>query len=281
MSAMKKGMKLNLIVVMGAVVFPLFSGSCFGAIIFSEDWSSHSADGQVAGTNGWTGGYININSSSQFGGANVLDGNDSTGGADAMTTTQRALDNPLSGSGQIYTLSFDIYAQTTGNPSGNTFMGFGSSSSEDNFLHSGVGWGAVYEGSASNSTEYSFDARSITGDPNNYVWVEGPFDQIVNLRIIIDGIAEEVYGQYDFGNGLVDTQRYSLTAAQIGSIDEVVSFTDHRSAISGDPWSSTPFGSRYSGAQWTNIQVSAIPEPSGILYLGLFFGAWIFKRRRS
>lgn len=80
MSAMKKGIKLNLIVVIGAVVFPLFSGSCFGAIIFSEDWSSHSADGQVAGTNGWTGGYININSSSQFGGANVLDGNDSTGG---------------------------------------------------------------------------------------------------------------------------------------------------------------------------------------------------------
>jgi len=241
------------------------------AVIFTENWSGHSTAGGAAGTNGWTGDNININSSANFGGSNVLDGNDNSGTIDDFAVIERNI-GAFNGSGNVYTFSVDVFGQTSGNPSHNSSMGLGSSASAA-LNRAGVHWTVLYDKDSPGNTGYFFAAQGITGNGSAFEGIDEPFNQIETLQIVIDGNLGEVYGVYDFGAGLMETTHFSVSSAQIGAIDEVFGFTDFRSVNPGSPSASTPFGTTFSGAQWDNIVVSddtpSIPEPGSLASMGI------------
>ncbi len=254
------------------------------AILFAEDFSGHSTSGGAAGTNGWTGGDININASPNFSGSNVLDGNDASGTVDGFAFVERQFGN-LSGTGGVHEFSVDVFGQTASLPSHNSAMGLGSSVSASS-NRSGAYWLVLFDkDNIPGNTGYFFDARGITGSSSAFESFNGPFNQIETLRIVLDANLGEVYGVYDFGGSMLETTHFAVGSAQIGAIDEVFGFSDFRSANPGGAFANTGLGSQFSGAQWDNILVSSdaisVLEPGALLTFALGLISISLQRRRE
>ncbi len=278
------GMQIPRILVPGLVAaVVLATPPAFAAILFAEDFSGHSTAGGAAGTNGWTGDNININASPDFGGSNVLDGNDASGTIDGFAVVERQFGN-LSGTSGLHEFSIDVFGQTASLPSHNSAMGIGSSANAT-LNRAGAYWLVLYDkDNVSGKTGYFFDARGITGNSSAFQSFDGPFNQVETLKIVIDASLGEVFGVFDFGGSLQETAHFTVGAAEIGAIDEVFGFTDFRSANPGGAFASTGLGSQFSGAQWDNIVVSSdavpVPEPGALQVYAIGILGIVALRRR-
>jgi hypothetical protein len=60
------------------------------------------------------------------------------------------------------------------------------------------------------------------GGSSNLFSVPGGFDRRVVMSIVLDGVANEVYGLYDFGGGFVQTPHFAVTDAQLADLNAVL-----------------------------------------------------------
>lgn len=89
------------------------------------------------------------------------------------------------------------------------------------------------------------------------------------MSIVVDGVANEVYGVYDFGSGPLQTPHYAVTDAQIATLNEVGVEFDFRGTL---------------GPELDNLRVfddvaSAVPEPGTALLAAASLGLLGFARR--
>ncbi|MDP6346593.1 MAG: hypothetical protein QF491_23890, partial [Alphaproteobacteria bacterium] len=224
------------------------------AVLFTEDFQGHADGSIVTSANGWTGTVVNVNDSGNFGGSRVLDGIDYAGTVDGFAYIERSFGGLASGA--IHEMTIDAFAQSTSLQSHNNGMGLGSSASGSGD-RAGAYWSPLYDvNNVAGQTGWVFAANGIAGGTGNTEIVIGGFDAVRSLKIVVDGIAGEVYGVYDFGSGSTETAHFAVGAAEIAAIDEVFGFFDFRSANLGSPWASTSKGTRFGAAQWDNIQVT-------------------------
>ncbi len=254
------------------VIVPLPASA---ALLFSEDFQGHADGSTILSANGWTGDTVNVNDSANFGGSRVADGRDITGTADGFALIERGLGGNLAGGG-THEMTMDVYAQTGTLPSHNNGFGLSASGGANAFA-GGVFWSVIYDkDNVPGKTGYFFDARQISGNASAFLFLDGPFNAVETLRIVLDGAAGEVFGVYDFGSGTQETAHYAVSGAQIGAIDQVFGFFDFRSAHPGGTFASTALGTQFGAAQWDNFVVTgsfdAIPEPGmlAIFTVGLF-----------
>ena len=121
---------------------------------------------------------------------------------------------------------------------------------------------------------WRFEAGQLTGGSNGFV-VLGVYDTPVKMSIVIDGVANEVYGVYDFGGGALQTPHYAVTDAvtdaQIATLNEVGVEFDFRGTL---------------GAELDNLRVfdnvaASVPEPGTALLVDASLGLLGFARRRN
>ncbi|MBT7307913.1 MAG: hypothetical protein HN842_06825 [Gammaproteobacteria bacterium] len=212
------------------------------SILFREDFESYTATELVTNKNGWEGDAAYVNRGTYLA-SNVLDGRFDIG-QDIFSIIYNNLSRSLSSS-QVTTFSFDAYATTTAPISHNAVIGFGIGGDGAKLF-----WNPAENGR--NSGMWSFDARGVTGNPTDYQRISGGFDQAVSLKIVIDGPAGELYGLYDIGSGEQKTVVYSVSSESIERLNAVYLNPDFRSPTAA----STSLGSRYSGIEVDNIEVS-------------------------
>ena len=257
-----------------AVSIAAFTLPASAALLFTEDFPTHAYGGVVTGTNDWTGDAVNVNESMNFGGSWVLDGADFSGTVDGFTQVHNFIGSALSGTG-VHTMALDVFAKRFSLRSRNNALGFGSSA--DGALGAGGAyWSVIYDkDNVAGKTGYFFDTRAVTGGSSDYMFIDGLFDQILTFKVVLDGIAGEVYGVCDTGSGATETSRFSVSSAQIEAVDQVMGFFDFRSANIGGVFASTGRGTRFAGAQWDNIAVegsfagAAVPAPAPMLAAGI------------
>lgn len=85
---------------------------------------------------------------------------------------------------------------------------------------------------------------------------------------MLDGTLGEIYGIYDFGNGLMETARFPITQAQIATISGMGVAVDYR------------VGANH--IEFDNFVVSSVPVPATAWLLGsALLGLARCKRRRT
>jgi hypothetical protein len=129
----------------------------------------------------------------------------------------------------IIELSFTAYAISGPNPQ--------SSSSGLGLVQEGVGGYAAWQADAFGIScapgSWQFYARP-PGDSSSLPFcVLGGFNQPVELGVVLDRDAGEVYGRYDFGSGVVETPHFPMSAAQIDLYDMIVVTNDWRGIATG------------------------------------------------
>ncbi len=272
-------------ILISGILLSASAGTASANLLFSEDFQGHANASTIQSANGWTGDAVNVNDSANFGGSRVADGRDIAGTVDGFALIERSIGGNLSGTG-VHEMSMDVYAQTGTLPSHNNGFGLSASTGATAFS-GGAYWSVLYDmNNVPGRTGYSFDARQITGLSFAFMTLQGPFNAIETLRIVLDGAAGEVYGVYDFGGGTQETTHYAVSSAQIAAVDQVFGFFDFRAAHPGGTFTSTGLGTLFGAAQWDNITVSGtfdgIPEPSAAAVFGLgLLGIASVRRRRS
>ena len=166
---------------------------------------------------------------------------------------------------RITTLAVDAYA-SSGARVHDTVIGFGNASIQT-FTASGVFWTA----NLISSGRWDFNAVPLTGHAGDSFIVVGGYGTPVKMSIVVDGVANEVYGIYDFGGGPLQTPHYAITDVQIATLNEVGVVFDFRS------------GTR--GAELDNLRVfdnisTAVPEPGTAVLVSASLGLLGFARRR-
>ena len=165
----------------------------------------------------------------------------------------------------ITTFSFDAYATSQGTH--NAVIELGNASVR-NFVLSGPTWTLALFGPG--GLRWRFEASALTGSLSDFAVVLGGYDTPVKMSIGIDGVANEVYGVYDFGGGASKTPHYAVTDAQIATLNEVGVEFDFRGTL---------------GPELDNLRLfdnfsSAVPEPGTASLIAASFGLLGFARRR-
>jgi hypothetical protein len=273
-----------LAILISGILLSVSAGTASAALLFTEDFQGHANGSTVQSANGWAGDAVNVNDSANFSGSRVADGRDIAGTVDGFALIERSIGGNLNGT-SVHEMSMDVYAQTGTLPSHNNGFGLSDSTGATAFS-GGTYWSVIYDmNNVPGRTGYFFDARQITGISTAFLFLQGPFNAIETLRIVLDGVAGEVYGEYDFGGGVHETTHYAASAAQIAAIDQVFGFFDFRSAHPGGTFASTALGTQFGAAQWDNITVTGtfegIPEPGmvAVFALGLLGIASAQNRR--
>lgn len=224
------------------------------ALLFSEDFESYAPGSNLVGQGGWAegnvGGSVLTVNPGTFLPTRVLDGRATTGVGQANVATHSL---PLaSDPNVITTLRFDAYA-TTATPITHN-MAVGIIDAPVPALTQLAIW---YPEPFQRPQGWTF---TFGGDLFHVI---GGFDQPVTMAIVIDGIANEIYGLYDFGSGMTQTPHFGITDAQITAFRDLWLFVDHRDL------------GFYTGMEVDNIQVfdntglpTPIPEPASLLLLG-------------
>jgi len=254
--------KVNLFLYVSTIVL-LICPSAFAAISFSEDFESYAGGSNLSGQGGWAGDTMYVGSGTYMSGS-VLDGRDDIG-SNIFSSSRNDLGETLDASG-ITTLKFDAYATSNTPITHATGVGLDNAAGG-----SSVVWFTGRD-NATGLLGWSFELSGLL-DTSTYVRYAGGYDDVVTMGIVVDGIANEIYGIYDFGSGGTgETPHYSVTDAQINELNAAVIYVDYR-----PPTTSTYLGETYAGGEFDNITV--IPEPATALLLGL--GGMVFRRRRK
>lgn len=246
-------MSKSIIILAIVCVFAMSTPPVSAGLIFSEDFESYAPGSNLSGQGGWVGDMMSVNNGSYLTGSKVLDGRDDIG-TNTFSTSRKGLGDPLSSS-SVSTLTFDAYATSSVPITHATGVGLDNTAGGSSVI-----WWAVKD--TNGLMSWSFEISGLL-DTSAYVRYAGGYDEVVSMSIVVDGIANEVYGIYDYGSGGTgETPHYSVTDAQIEELNAVSINVDYR-----PPTTSTQFGDTYAGGEFDNIVV--IPEPGTVLLLGL------------
>ena len=213
-----------------------------GATLFSENFESYTSGSLInASGSKWNGDKIYVTNGSYMSG-NVLNGRYDIG-TDTMSIVYSELSRALTGE-ETVTMSFDAYATTDSPISHNQVIGLGVA--ED---AAKVFWNPAEEKVGSGM--WRFDAHLLTGKASDYEDISGGYDTNVSMKIVVDGVNNEVYGVYNFGSGEHETTHYTVTEPDIEKLDAVYIYADFRSPTAA----STQYGAAFSGIELDNILV--------------------------
>jgi hypothetical protein len=234
-------------------------------IIFSENFESYAPGSNIVGQGGWVAdpavpssvGTVNPGT---FLPTKVLDGRAPTGPGQQNIVNHELSIDPNA----ITTLTFDAYASTIPTASRNADVFFRQA------------------GSGTNQALWHTETAAHLGGPKWSLIVDagfhvtfdvpGGYDTPVRMGIVLDGIADEIYGLYDFGGGFLETPHYAVDPARLAMFDTVQILADHRSGVNG--------------MEVDNILVvdnNAVPEPASwlLLTIGACGSAWVVRRAKS
>ena len=258
---------IELTVAITAIAATLVASPVAAATLFEENFEAYAVGSSVTGQGGWVPDYVNSTlnvGNGSFLPSKVLNGLDPANGDENISA------RPLGFAfdpNRITTFSFDAYATSDGTH--NAQIGLGNSSIL-HFALSGPAWtpyGVPRFGLP--GPHWHFDAGAITGVPSNFVDLLGGYDTPVRMSIVVDGVAKEVYGVYDFGSGAQQTPHYAVTDVQIATLNEVGVYFDFR-------------GGR--GPELDNLRVfdnvPSVPEPSIAVLMSSALGLIVFVARR-
>lgn len=245
-----------------AIAASLVATPVAATTLFQEDFEAYAVGSNITGQGGWVPDYVNsaINvGNGSFLPTRVLNGFDRTNGAQNFSA--RPLGFALNPD-RINTLAFDAYAKS--GATHNAVVGLGNSSIQI-FALSGPYWQNDFFA----GHNWRFSAQNLTGKPGDFIDVSGGYDTLLRMSIVVDGIANEVYGVYDFGGGPLQTPHYAVTDAQIATLNEVGVHFDFRGTL---------------GPELDNLRVfdnvaAAVPEPGTALLIAASLGLFGFARR--
>jgi hypothetical protein len=253
----------------------LFASPVLAGVLYQEDFEAYAVGSNITGQGGWVPDYaysaINVGNGAHLP-TKVLNGLLPTN--DQQNYSARPLGFSLDPDA-ISTLSFDAYAVNAGGVhTHNALIGIGDSSIML-FNSGGIYW-AVERVGGGPDYHWAFFASSLTGTSTDiYNLPAGGYNTAVAMGIVIDGVANQVYGIYDFGAGPLETPRYAVTDAQIATLDELGVEVDFRYSYAG-----------YVGPELDNLLLSEtgggqVPEPSTLSLAGLGAVAGFVARRRK
>lgn len=217
------------------------------ATLVSESFEGYLAGSNLVGQGGW----VNVAGYSGAGllvgpgsllSTSVLDGQLVPGGG--ISAIARSLDNAIDPA-TITTFSADAYAASLASGH-NSFIG----------LMSGGSFAATW--SANNTIPgWLLDVSTATGLSFSTVRqdIPGGGAMPIKLGIVLDGMANEIYGIYDFGAGLQQTAHFTISTNQIAAISGIGVGVDFR------------FGSNQ--IEYDNLVVQSIPEPANVILMSL------------
>ncbi|MFO1515249.1 MAG: hypothetical protein U1F83_20505 [Verrucomicrobiota bacterium] len=217
------------------VLCPLVANPGQAQTLFSEDFESYQAGTQLGGQGGW-GASLKVGFSTNLNSI-VLDGRQPIINDSGWGMAGHLVNRPLR-TNEITRFIFTAFATTVPPIATNSGMylsvvGYGPN----------LGW---FVRTVPGGPGWTFDARPVTHQSGSYVDVLGGYDAPVNLGVVIDGPAGNVYGTYNFGSGQETTQRFPITPTSIASLTAV--FAD----------SYFDWGAR--GAQFDNLRVVVAPQ---------------------
>lgn len=254
---------IELTVAASAIAASLVATPAAATTLFQEDFEAYAVGSNVTGQGGWVPDYvtsaINVGNGS-FLPTKVLNGLDPTNGA--LNYTARPLGFALDPN-RITTLAFDAYAKSAATH--DATIGLGNSSIQ-NLVQSGPYWFNNFFADHG----WHFFAQALTGNPGDFFDVPGGYDRPLRMSIVIDGLANEVYGIYDFGGGPLQTPHYAVTDAQIVTLNEVGVEFDFRGT----------FGPELDNLRVFDNVAAAVPEPGTALLIAASLGLLGFGRRR-
>lgn len=256
---------IELAVAASAIAASLVATPVAATTLFQEDFEAYAVGSNLTGQGGWVPDYVTSALSvgnGTFLPTKVLNGLAPTNGQ--LNYTARPLGFALDPN-RITTLAYDAYA-SFGSGAHDTVIGLGNASIQ-NFTIGGPNWTL----DRFSGGRWRFDVTSLTGNSADFILVAGGFDNLVTMRIVVDGLANEVYGVYDFGSGAQQTPHYAVTDAQIATLNEVGVVFDFRGTL---------------GAELDNLRLfdnvsPAVPEPGSALLIAASLGLLGFARRRS
>lgn len=236
--------------------------------IFSENFQSYAVGSNLIGQGGWvegtpSGGSVLTISNASYLSTQVLNGRASTGlGQDNIAVRPFTFDSTTQ-----TTLEYQLYATTDSPITHNATLGFEKYVSGGLPYQNPIYWSPDgFNGGGPKRWQFSVGSNTFS--------VLGGYDQLVTMRIVINGVTNEAYGMYDFGSGFLETPHYVVPQAELDSINGVLFHVDHR----------TP--TAYLGAEVDNLvltSISAVPEPSTWMLSGttaLVFGIYLWRRNR-
>lgn len=229
-----------------------------------EDFESYVSGSNLVGQGGWVEGETNsviTIANGTFLPSLVVDGRALTGQGQ-QNSVERSLSRALDPSATT-TLLYEAYAPSVGPIAHNSLIYF------DMF---GPGVAALSAGWFPQAF-VGFRPGWMFTVAGNTFFVTGGYDRRVEMGVVVDGSANEIYGLYDFGSGSLVTPRYSVSDADIAAITGLYLYVDHR-------------GPGYSGMEIDNIRVfdsrvSVVPELSGLWWLGSGLAGVLWLRRNS
>ena len=264
------------LVALSAVAATLASVPVSATILFQEDFESYAVGSNITGQGGWVPDDITYSSAINVGNGAYLPTKVLNGLS--ATNYQMNLTTHLLGAGlspdKVTTLTFDAYAVNTSIfHTHNAVIGLGNSSTP-NFPALGPYWQAERVGFGP-SYQWWFNATQLTGVSGQSFGIVGGYNTLVTMSIVIDGVANEVYGIYDFGSGPSETPHYAVTDAQIAQLNQVGVEFDYRYFLAG-----------YGGPELDNLVVAetgpSVPEPTTALLLAVSLPmlGLVVRRRR-
>jgi len=202
------------------------------ATVFTENFDTYAPGSNLLGQGGWVeaglGGtsVVTINPG-HFLSTLVMDGRADTSGG---LSRENILEHPVAlDPTQISTLRFSAYASSIAPPTHNQDVGLvplgrsivGSMPDPTGTNYPNTRWGP----SRSPQGGYRWDFIAGT----NIYYVSGGYDRLVDMRIVVDGFGNRIYGQYDFGGGLQETPHYKVPPGYIAQLNAIQFYVDHRS----------------------------------------------------
>lgn len=209
--------------------------SARAATIFSENFESYAPGSNLKGQGGWTEGrptgtsVVTITNGTYLPSL-VMNGRAATGSFQENYVEHPIPIDPTS----TTTLRFRAYAVSATPRSHNQYVGMNAYAAATN------GDGGVW------SSFYRFNGESPRWEftiGTNRAIVPGGYDRSVEMGIVMDGVAKEIYGTYDFGTGVSETPHFRVTDEQLARVSGVRIYVDHRSPAS------------YTGMEIDNIRV--------------------------
>ena len=225
------------------------------ATLFQEDFESYASGSNVNGQGGWT------SSSPGF----IVQVDPGVGLPTQVANGRHPFFNiqwvfhPLAGlePNSVSTLAFDGYGFSSPPPSTNS--GVGIQTGQGTLITPETMFWDINRDSGG----WSFDVRGLSSIAFNRFTIPGHYDEVGHFTIVIDGLANQVFGTADFGAGLVETPHFAITDAEISALNTIVMFQDYQVNVNR------------LGAEFDNISVTssaaAVPEPAtaSLLIIGL------------
>ena len=244
-------------------VFMVFTLPASASLIFSEDFESYAPGSSLSGQGGWVGDMMYVNNGSYMTGSNVLDGRDDIG-VNMFSVSRNSFGASLDNAA-VSTMTFDAYATSSVPITHASGVGL------DNAAGGSLAAWFTGRDNATGLLGWSFEVSGLL-DTTAYVRYGGGYDEIVTMGIVVDGIANEIYGTYSYASGgYGETTHYAVTDAQIDELNAAVIYVDYR-----PPTTSTYLGETYAGGEFDNLMV--IPEPATLALIAL--GSMLIRKKK-